>query len=201
VSLWQCGGMKSLLAVLLLALPVAAADPSDVVRKLYEQVIAHKPLGVPEGQAKAAIWPLLTPRLVKQLETVAACEADYFRQHPPGDEKPEFFWLESGLFSGDNEMALPAAIEILSTEAAGTDRHRITVRFTYQESFETRGRAPDPAASFQWRSAVVVDCSKERCLVDDFIPFDIDTAKPLTPLSQSFASCKDGKWIGNRPRK
>lgn len=188
--------MKSLLFVLLSVMVPFPSTPEAVVREFYGTIVKDKPLGIPENATKNALWPYMTPRLAGILETARACEADYMKKHAGSDEKPEFWWLESGLFSGDNEMALPAKFEILSSEAIGKDRHRVTLRFTYEETVETTGRTPDPASSFQWRSAVIVECKKEKCLVDDFVPFDIDTAKPLTPLSESFTSCKNGKWIG-----
>jgi hypothetical protein len=190
--------VKSLLFVLLLSVPVGAASaPESVVREFYGHIIKDHPLGLPEGATKAALWPLMTPRLVRVLDAARACEADYFRKHPAnGDEKPEFWWLEAGLFSGENEMALPAQFEIMNDEALPKNQHRLTLRFTYLESVDENGRAPDPASAFQWRGAVIVACDDERCRIDDFIPFDIDTAKPLTPLSQSFTSCKAGKWMG-----
>jgi hypothetical protein len=95
--------------VILLALlanmvfPISAADnsPDAVVRELYRQVTNRKPIGIPKGADKAAVRPFLSKKLVHQLELAQSCEADYFRMHPKnGDEKPEFDWLEMGLFSG-----------------------------------------------------------------------------------------------------
>jgi hypothetical protein len=195
--MWQCGIVKPFLCLLLsLALPVSAAEPAAVVTAFYKTIVADKPLGIPEGKTKAALWPLMTPGLKKLLERVSACEADYIRKHAGSDEKPEYWWLETGLFSGHNEMALPSAFEIVNTESLGGNRHRVTVRFTYHDQ-PGEGQLADPAASFQWRSALVVACSQQQCLVDDFIPFDIDTAKPLQPLSESFGSCKGARWVGN----
>ncbi|HEX2833378.1 MAG TPA: hypothetical protein VHW00_10205 [Thermoanaerobaculia bacterium] len=181
--------MKSLFAlVLLFATPLAAHDsPETVVTAFYSRIVADHPLGIPEQATKDALWPLMTPRLTRILEMARACEADYTKKHANSDEKPEFWWLEAGLFSGANEMALPAKFEILGTEVLPDQRQKVTLRFTYAETLES---------SFLWRSAAIVDCRKERCLVDDFVPFDIDTAQPLTPLSESFGDCKNGKWIG-----
>jgi len=35
------------------------------------------------------------------------CEDDYLRKHADKNEKPEFYWLESNLFSGTNEQPFP----------------------------------------------------------------------------------------------
>jgi len=185
-SVWR---MKWLSAVLLFA--VAAPAPEEVVRTFYERIVLDKPLGIPEGATKDALWPLMTPRLVKVLDDARACEAEYMRNRGNSDEKPEFWWLEDGLFSGANEMALPARVEVLTTEKIDANTSRVIVRFTYEDS-PTDGRAPNLEASFQWRSEMRVVCDAQHCLVDDFTPYDTDGGK-LTPLSQSFSSFCNGR--------
>ncbi len=182
-----CAAMKLLSIALLFATSLSAATPDAVVHSFYDRIVADKPLGIPENATKDALWPLMTPHLTHLLENARACEADYVKKHANSDEKPEYWWLEAGLFSGANEMASPAKYEILSTDALPDGRQKVTLRFTYAETLES---------SFLWRSAVIVDCKNEQCLVDDFVPFDIDTAQPLTPLSESFGDCKGGKWVG-----
>jgi hypothetical protein len=179
--------MKLLFAVLAATTLSAAQPAEETIHSFYGRIVADKPLGIPEKAAKAALWPLMTPRLTAILDTARACEADYYRKHANSDEKPEFWWLEAGLFSGPNEMALPAKYEILSIEPLPDGRQKATLRFTYAETLES---------SFQRRSAVILACTNEQCLVDDFVPFDIDTAKPLTPLSQSFGDCNGETWVG-----
>src|SRR5689334_10697911 len=89
-------------------LSTAAGHPDAVVQKLYGQVVERHPVGIPKGDDKSAIWPVLSNKLIERLETAQACENDYFRQHPVSEGKPEFAWLETGLFSGGNEEAIPA---------------------------------------------------------------------------------------------
>ena len=97
-------------------LPALLDQPTitDGVRKLYDEIVAHHPIGIPEGAEKAAILPLLSKRLTEQLQTAQACEEDYFLQHQAVDGAPSPTWLKSGLFSGDGERASP----IYSTSAA-----------------------------------------------------------------------------------
>src|ERR1700737_1040072 len=96
---------RHIVAMLLLAsyispagTPAASADA--VVRELYQQIAARKPLGIPKGRHKAAIWPSLSKGLVHTLEAAQACEDNYFQQHAGENGKPHLDWLESGLFSG-----------------------------------------------------------------------------------------------------
>lgn len=140
--------MLTYLAVL--SLVAAQSQPQQaeaVVRQLATEIVARRPLGIPDAEDKGAIWPLLSARLVKQLETARACEADYFRLHANDDGKPEFAWLESGLFSGDDEEALPAEIAVERIEPLKGGAFRVRVRYTYRESFETYGRPPNPRTS------------------------------------------------------
>ena|SRR5579859_3851883 len=108
--------------------------PEDVVRQLYRQIVERQPLGIPRGSDKRAIWPLLSRRLVQELETARACEADGIRQtdqeearlrreHPDQAKmislKPPT-WDENGLFSGGNEEGVPATA-IITKVAPQTD--------------------------------------------------------------------------------
>jgi len=78
--------VKLLLGVCLagtLATGAIAAEeprPEDVVKELYAIIVARQPLGIPTGDDKAAIWPLLSRRLIRRLETAKACEIDCLKQ-------------------------------------------------------------------------------------------------------------------------
>ena len=87
-----------------------AAQPETIVQQMYAQIVERRPLGIPTGADRTAIWPFLSKRLVQILETAKACEDDYFQKHSGSDDKPEFIWLEMGLFSGDVEMAMPTEV-------------------------------------------------------------------------------------------
>lgn len=148
----------------LVAAPVRpdTPKPEALVHEFYRHVIAHHPLGIPDGEAKRLLWPLMTPRLTRILETASVCEEDYFRQNTCTDCKPEFWWLEDGLFSGGNENALPAEVEIVKTRAKRSRSYQATLRFTYRETFATYGRPPGtawpsstarPAAAFSTTSS------------------------------------------------
>ena len=106
-------------------------QPASVVRKLYRQVVARRPLGIPQGADRAAIWPFLSQPLIKRFDIAEACEADEGReeaqklrgeyanddgQNPPVMSKPLIAWLESGLFSGGSEEAIPAAASVETVE-------------------------------------------------------------------------------------
>ena len=175
--------------------------PATVVEKLYREVVARQPLGIPTGADKKAIWPFLSQKRARQLETAKSCEDDYYRLHRGSDEKPEFGWLEFGLFSGGNEEAAPAEFQVERTEALGEGTYQVHLRLTYRETFETYGRPPDPKSTFHWPAAVVVISEKGRFLVDDVLLFARDSTKVDWRLSQEFAGCDGPRWVGETARK
>jgi hypothetical protein len=172
--------------------------PDLAVREFYSHVVAAKPIGIPSGEVRSQLWPLMSPRLVRVLENAAACERDYFRRLKCKDCKPEFWWLEMGLFSGGDEKAMPAEAKVLQTRAITQNTFRVGVEFTYRETFETYGRPPDPNSHFSWRGVVTVDCSTGACLIDDYAQVDASSDNPRRALSESFFGCKGTRWVGER---
>lgn len=187
------------LAMLLMA-PVTPSSAEAVVQAFYAQIIKHHPLGVPEGNVRDTLWPFLSARVQRQLEAGQACEQDYYRQHsrvPNADQpKPEFAWLEQGLFSGWNEMALPAAARIRRTDVGTAGRYRVDLGFTYRDTFATYGRPPDDSNTFRWSGAVHVISEGDRYVLDEFNLRDPE-GKPL-PAALGFPGCKGSRWIGFR---
>jgi hypothetical protein len=193
--------MKPLIVLLQLvsfAFPNAPADPSpdSVVRELYQQVVARRPLGIPKGEDKAALWPFLSKRLIQKLDVAQTCEDDYLRQRPDKNGKPAFGWLETGLFSGSNERAIPAATAVERTEPMKDGTFRVYVRLTYKESFETYGKPPDPTHTFDWHVAAVVVSEERRFVVNDVLMFKDDSTKIASRLTDSFTGCDGPHWVG-----
>jgi hypothetical protein len=114
--------------------PAAERSPDSVVRKLYQQVVARRPLGIPKGADRAAISHFLSKELIQKLDTAQACQDDYFRQHTDKDSKPAFAWLETGLFSGANEEAIPsaAAVDHTSPQKDGSTTTPFFLTMKYQ---------------------------------------------------------------------
>jgi hypothetical protein len=175
----------------------AAPPPEAVVRKLYGQVVKRRPLGIPKGADKTAISAFLSKGLLQRLVVAQRCEADYFRQHDQGS-KPPFDWLETGLFSGTNEKGIPAAAVVDRTERQEDGSFRVYVRLTYKESFETYGRAPDPANTFNWDVAAVVISEGGRFVVDNVLMLKENTTKIESSLTDSFAGCVGPRWVGDK---
>jgi hypothetical protein len=178
----------------------AEHPPDYVVRKLYQQVVVRRTLGIPKGADKAAIIPFLSKGLIQKLDTAQACEDDYFRQHTDKQSKPAFDWLETDLFSGANEKAIPSAAVVRRTVTQRDGSFHVYVKLTYKESFETYGRPPDPANTFHWEVAAVVISEGGRLVLDDVLLFMDDSTKTASRLTDSFAGCNGSHWIGYKTK-
>lgn len=168
----------------------------DGVRKLYKEIVAHHPMGIPAGEEKAAIWPLLSKRLAGQLQTAQACEEDYFRQHQTTDSGAKPAWLKTSLFSGDRTRAIPTSSFACSKGPQKDGSFLVDVELTY---------TPDPMRSLHqiWGAEARVVAEDGRFVVDDVRIFDNDyidghslTEGPSHLLSESFVGCDGSRWTG-----
>lgn len=189
---------SSLLAIC--TAPTGAAGPSAgaVVRQLYQEIVARRPLGIPKGENKAAIWPHLSKGLIHRLETAQACEDSYLQQHKGEDGKPGFDWLEVNLFSGGNEQAIPSSAVVERTAAEKDGSIRVYVRLRYKESFKTYGRPPNPANTFRWRVAAAVISEDGKFVVDEVLFLKDDSTKIESRLEDFFQGCDGPRWVGDK---
>jgi hypothetical protein len=189
-----------LLSIVSVVIPNASAEysPDSVVQELYQQVVARKPLGIPKGADKAALWPFFSKRLVQNLDAAQNCENDYLRKYAGQDGKPAFEWVETGLFSGANERGIPTSAAVERTEPQKDGTFHSYVRLTYKESIETYGKPPDPAHTFDWHVAAVVKSEGGRFVVDDVLLFKDDSTKIASQLADSFSGCDGSRWTGDK---
>ncbi len=159
----------------------------DAARAFYTYITRYRPMGIPEGRAKKALWPLLSKRLVQELDSLQACEGDYYRRY--GDilranqYKPATPWLEEGLFSGPIEAAGPRKFSILSSKAIGDNRVDVHLSFT-----------GDPASSDHFDGIVTVILEDNRWVIDDFVAMYANDE--LLRLSDGYPECKGSEWVG-----
>jgi hypothetical protein len=162
----------------------------DAVRVFYTYITRFHPIGIPQGRAKKALWPLLSKRLVQELDSLQACEDDYYRSY--GDilranqYKPATPWLEDGLFSGPIEAAGPRKFSILSSKAIGDNRVDVHLRLT-----------GDPASSDHFDGVATVILENDRWVIDDFVAMYANDE--LIRLSDGYPECKRGQWVGETP--
>lgn len=179
---WRVQCVALVLSLLVPSDGVAAQEPqpSDVVQKLYHEVVTRRPLGVPYGAAKIAIWPLLSKRLIKAFETRNACDLDWDRHHRNADppEKPPGFY-EDGLFSGGNERGVINGAEVGTTKVQADGSYLVYVKvWSYFDMGEPSLR---DGKIHRWQVAAHVTRENERFVVDDILGFKgvFDYDKPV----------------------
>jgi hypothetical protein len=166
----------------------------DSARVFYTYITRYQPLGLPQGRAKKALWPLLSKRLVQELDILQVCEHDYYQRY--GDflranqYKPAIPWLEDGLFSGPNEAASPSKFSILSSKTVGENRVDVYLRFIHRQTY----CCGYPTRYEHYEGVVTVILENGRFVIDDFVA--LDDATPLNRLSDGFPHCQGGRWVG-----
>jgi hypothetical protein len=148
-------------------------QPALVVEKLYYLVVTLHPLGVPDGPAKTAIWPLLSKRLIKAFETRSACDDDWLRQHPNANVPPYILkppgFSEVGLFSGGDELGYISGAKVKSfvEQADGSYLVRVQI-WSYFD-----GGLPELRTKkiYRWQVGVRVISENGRNVVDDIFFF------------------------------
>lgn len=183
-----------IVAALALAVALEPKDAPEAVAKLYQAIVRYQPIGIPTGEARKALWPLLSTRLRRSLGDARGCELHYAKLHPRSDEKPDYGWLEAGLFSGFNERATPHAAEIVKSEDEGGGRTRVYVVFTYRDP--NAKLHPNLPAEYQWHGAAVVTREYGRFLIDDFVAFEDDSLDVAGDIEDVLAGCDGGRWVG-----
>jgi hypothetical protein len=186
------------------ALLLGSVGPAEqVVRTFYAHVIERRPLGVPADGDRRSLWPLLSKRLADRLDELQACEDDYLSRlkyvRDAHDLKPNIPWLESGLFSGDSERALPGEIKVLTTHSAGAGLTEVGVELTYRDTFATYGRMPTDDNTFRWPVTVVVVREACRYVIDDVLHLNTDDGSTPLRLATAYPECKSRRWVGTFP--
>jgi hypothetical protein len=169
----------------------------DAVRVFYNIITKYQQLGIPRGREKQALRPLLSKRLAHLLDSLEACDADYYRRFGESlranTYKPSTPWLEEGLFTGPNDAATPRIFRFGRSRAIGTNRVDVEVLYTIPEE-NCRGKSP---CYDHFRGVVTAILENSRWVVDDYVAmYENDD---LQRLSSGYAVCKDDHWVGEGP--
>jgi hypothetical protein len=171
----------------------------DAVRVFYTYITRYHQLGIPNGRAKKALWPLLSKRLAQQLDSLGACNEDYYRRYGEilraNTYKPATPWLEEGLFTGPNDAATPRVFRILGSSAIGENRVDVELEFTTKQTY-----SPDlglPPSYDHYEGDVTAILENNRWVIDDYVAmYDNDE---LRRLSAGYSECQGGQWVGETP--
>lgn len=163
-------------------------QPEAMVRHLYHEVVTHHPMGIPESKEMKIFEPYLSKALLHRIDAAGACYDDWTRQYPDRDLKPPFGWLESGLFSGDDEQASPRDFQIERSQSEKDGSFRVNVRLTWENP---------PAPRLIWRVAAIVIREGGHFVVDDVIYLKDEARLAESRLSEYLAQGCDGpRWVG-----
>ena len=171
-------------------LPVRNSAPQaslDAVGAFYNIITKYQQLGIPSGRAKKALWPLLSKRLAQELDSLEACDGDYYRRYGKilraNTYKPATPWLEEGLFTGPNDAATPPTFRILGSRSVG--ENRVDVLMAFKEDWgDSEGD-------------VTAILENNRWVIDDYVAmYENDQ---LQRLSAGYPECKGDQWVGEIP--
>jgi hypothetical protein len=167
----------------------------DAVRVFYTYITRYQPLGIP--YPKKALWPLLSRRLVQELDGLWACDDDYYQRYDKilraNQYKPGTPWLEEGLFSGPDEAASPMKFSILGSMAIGENRVDVHLRFTHKQTY----CCGQPASYDHFQGVATAILENNRWVIDDYVAMYGNDE--LHRLSDGYPQCKDGQWVGETP--
>jgi len=163
------------------------------VANLYEEIVAHHPIGIPAGAEMAKLRPFLSQRLTEQLQTAQACEQDYFRQHPATDGTPKPAWMKSGLFTGDGQRVSP--IQAVPNRKEPQKDGSFLVYLSPLHLYTGHGSHYFHFAGHKaqgWEVVATVVSENRRFVVDDVRMFDSTPLKVRRTCSQMLSSAARG---------
>ena len=166
----------------------------DAVRVFYAYITRNQQLGIPYGRAKKALWPLMSKRLAQELDSLWACDDDYYRRFGEilraNTYKPATPWLEEGLFTGPDDAATPRIFRILGSRSIGDNRVDVELSFTTKQTF----CCGQPPSYHHYEGDVTAILENHRWVIDDYVAmYENDE---LQRLSAGYSECKGGQWVG-----
>lgn len=171
--------------------PSLPNEPKALVRSLYNEVVARHPLGNPVGEDMNVFAPYLSKALLHRIDVNSACLSDWNRQNPDPNSKPPF--LESGLFTGDDERAEPTAFHIERVQAEKNASIRVYVKLTRDDP----GESPEI-----WNVAAILVRENGHFVVDDVIYFKDSPQDRDVRLSEYLSQDCDGPhWVGDKKQQ
>jgi hypothetical protein len=163
--------------------------PVAVVQRLYRQVIARHPLGIPSGENWKVFAPFLSRELIRRITLARSCQNDWLRQNKGQMIKEPFAWGESGFFSGAEELSEPSSFKIQRTESDQGGSFRVYVKLT---------ESPPNEKPWSWDVAVQVKMEKRYPVIDDVVYLKGDDVRTEYRLSEILTEgCNGSHWIAD----
>ena len=159
----------------------------DAVRVFYTYITKYQQLGIPHGPTRKALGPLISKRLAQELDSLHACDDDYYRRYGEilraNTYKPATPWLEEGLFTGPDDAATPSTFRILGSRSVGEDRVDVLIAFK-EDWGDSEGD-------------VTAILENNRWVIDDYVTMYMND--DLQRLSAGYSECKRDQWVGEIP--
>jgi len=145
------------------------------------------------------LWPLLSKRLAQKLDSLEACDEDYYRRYGEilraKTYKSATPWSEAGLLAGPVDAATPRIFRILGSRAVGENRVDVELGFTTRQTY-----SPDLGLSPSHdhvEGVVTAILENSRWLIDDYVAMYANDE--LQSLSAGYSECQGGLWVGEKP--
>ena len=163
-------------------------QPEALAQSLYREVVARRPVGIPWGADWKTFAPYLSKALLHRIDLALACADDWDRQNPDPNVKPEYAWLELGLFSaGDDEDEL-RAFQVERTESESDGSFRVVVRLKW---------GWPPEETWITRVAAILVPENGRLVVNDVVYLKDNGMDVEYQLSKALSDGCDGPhWVG-----
>jgi hypothetical protein len=172
------------------------SEPEALVRSLYQQVVARRPVGIPWGADWKTFAPYLSKALLHRIDLALDCGDDWDRQDQRRMlmkdqviEKPPLAWLELGLFSGGDDEDELRVFQIERMESEKDGSFRVYVRLTW-------GWAPEKP----WISHVAAILVREngRLVVNEVIYLKDESSVDYRLSGALSAGCDGPRWVGDK---
>lgn len=165
-------------------------EPDTLVTRLYRQVIARHPIGIPQGEDLEVFTPYLSSSLLQSMDQYRACTSDWARKNSGSDLKSPVGLFENDIFSGAYEQAIPQTFHIEKTQPGDSGHLRVYVRLT---------SVSPPAPPSVWRVAVLVSREGEHFFVDDIVYLKDEDRPSDERLTEYFSRyCQGSQYVRRR---
>jgi hypothetical protein len=171
-----------MLAFVILLLTTAPSTPESAVHRFCTRLVELKEFGVLEPKQRRALAPLLSKRLLHQLDDIRDCQADWFRQQPKDTtDKPPF--VDCCLLSGTPDGA-PTSFKVGASKELAPGRYEVMVDYELKNGTEV----------IRWHEALTVIREDGRYVIDDIL-FDAGDPEREGRRSEPVEGCEGKHWI------
>ena len=163
-------------------------QPEALARSLYREVVARRPVGIPWGADWKTFAPYLSKALLHRIDLALACADDWYRQNPDPNLKPEYGWLELGLFSAGDDEDEMRSFQVERTESESDGSFHVVVGLKWGWS---------PEKPWITHVAAILVPENGRLVVNDVVYLKDNGTDVEYQLSKALsAGCDGPHWVG-----